>query len=299
HDGLSDASGVASTTTAELTVNPEATAPDVSAVASTISEDGTSALTITLNNAAELFENGDDSVSLTVTLSDGATLNGAGVTDNMNGSFSLTVTAADQLAGLTITPVESFEGTVAIGVSATAHDGLSDASGVASTTTAELTVNPEATAPDVSAVASTISEDGTSALTITLNNAAELFENGDDSVSLTVTLSDAATLNGAGVTDNMNGSFSLTVTAADQLAGLTITPVESFEGTVAIGVSATAHDGLSDPSGVASTTTAELTVNPEATAPDVSAVASTISEDGTSALTLTLNNAAELFENGD
>src|SRR5207237_1353197 len=107
------------------------------------------------------------SVSLTVTLSDGATLNGAGVTDNMNGSFSLTVTAADQLAGLTITPVESFEGTVAIGVSATAHDGLSDASGVASTTTAELTVNPEATAPDVSAVASTISEDGTSALTIT------------------------------------------------------------------------------------------------------------------------------------
>src|SRR5438045_2243635 len=135
----------------------------------------------------------------------------------MNGSFSLTVTAADQLAGLTITPVESFEGTVAIGVSATAHDGLSDASGVASTTTAELTVNPEATAPDVSAVASSISDDGTSALTITLNNAAELFENGDDSVSLTVTLSDGATLNGAGVTDNMNGSFSLTVTAADQL----------------------------------------------------------------------------------
>src|SRR5258708_10241507 len=44
--------------------------PDVSASATTINEDGTSDLTITLNNAAGLFENPDDSVSSTETTSE-------------------------------------------------------------------------------------------------------------------------------------------------------------------------------------------------------------------------------------
>jgi hypothetical protein len=43
---------------------------------------------IPLSNAADLFENGDDSVALTVTLSEGATLHGAGVTDNGKGTYS-------------------------------------------------------------------------------------------------------------------------------------------------------------------------------------------------------------------
>ena len=95
----------------------------VTASATTINEDGTSNLTITLNNATSLFENANDSVTVTVSLSDGATLNGTGVTDNHDGTFTLTAASAADLSGLTITPASEFEGTVTVGVSAVAHDG--------------------------------------------------------------------------------------------------------------------------------------------------------------------------------
>lgn len=65
---------------------------------------------IPLSNAADLFENGDDSVALTVTLSEGATLHGAGVTDNGKGTYSLAATSVADLHGLTITPAAELEG---------------------------------------------------------------------------------------------------------------------------------------------------------------------------------------------
>src|SRR5205807_1879605 len=78
--------------TIALTVDPVADQPAVSAFASAIGTDGSNALFITLSNAAELFEDGDDTVTLTVTLSNGATLSqtggGALVTANGNGIFS-------------------------------------------------------------------------------------------------------------------------------------------------------------------------------------------------------------------
>src|SRR5258708_5846849 len=293
HDGT--AVSIAGTTSTSLTGNPVADQPVVTASAATIDEDGTSALTLTLTNAAGLFENGDDSVALTVTLSGGATLHGTGVVDHGAGVFTLTATSAGDLAGLTITPATEFEGTVSIDVSAVAHDGT--AVSIAGTTSTSLTVNPVADQPVVTASAATIDEDGTSALTLTLTNAAGLFENGDDSVALTVTLSGGATLHGTGVVDHGAGVFTLTATSAGDLAGLTITPATEFEGTVSIGVSAVAHDGTAV--SIAGTTSTSLTVNPVADQPVVTASAATIDEDGTSALTLTLTNAAGLFENGD
>src|SRR5260370_19619073 len=64
--GVQTFAGPTSTT---LTVDPVADKPVVTASATMIPEDGTSALTIGLTNAAGLFENPDDSVTLTVTLS--------------------------------------------------------------------------------------------------------------------------------------------------------------------------------------------------------------------------------------
>ena len=223
------------------TVNPVADLPVVTASATPINEDGTSNLTITLTNAAGLFENSDDSVTVTVTLDHGATLHGTGVTDNHDGTFTLTAHSATDLSGLTITPASEFEGTVTVGVSAVAHDGA--AVSTAGTTSATLTVNPVADQPIVSASATPINEDGTSNLTITLTNAAGLFENSDDSVTVTVTLDHGATLHGTGVTDNHDGTFTLTAHSATDLSGLTITPASEFEGTVTVGVSAVAQDG--------------------------------------------------------
>src|ERR1019366_8814117 len=245
----------------------------VTAAASTINEDGTSNLTLGLTNAANLFENGDDSVTVTVALSDGATLHGTGVTDNHNGTFTLTAhnaTYAADLSGLTITPASEFEGTVTVGVSAVAHDGTNNsAPGTIST---NLTVNPVADQPVVTAAASTINEDGTSNLTLGLTNAANLFENPDDSVTLTVSLSNGATLHGTGVTDNGDGTFTLTAhnaTYAADLSGLTITPASEFEGTVTVGVSAVAHDGTNN--SAPGTISTNLTVNPVADQPVVTA----------------------------
>ncbi len=95
----------------------------MTASAAPIVEDGTSALTLTLTNAADLFENSDDSVTITVTLNQGATLQGTGVTNNHNGTFTLTAHSASDLYGLTITPAGEFNGTVTVGVSAVTHDG--------------------------------------------------------------------------------------------------------------------------------------------------------------------------------
>src|SRR4029077_19649772 len=155
--------------------------------------------------------------------------------------FTLTAHSAADLAGLTITPATELEGSVAIGVSAQAHDGTADST--LGSISASLTVNPVADQPVVTASAATINEDGTSALTITLTNASDLFENSDDSVTVTVTLDHGATLHGAGVSENDDGSFTLTATSVADLSGLTITPASEFEGTVTVGVSAVAHDG--------------------------------------------------------
>src|SRR5258707_2835021 len=111
-----------------LTVNPVADQPVVTASAATINEDGSSKLTLTRTNADGLFENGDDSVTVTVSLDHGATLHGTGVIDNHNGTFTLTAHSATDLNGLTITPASKFEGTVSVGVSAAMQDRPAGAS---------------------------------------------------------------------------------------------------------------------------------------------------------------------------
>src|SRR5262245_5627424 len=80
--------------------------------------------------------------------------------------------------GLTITPVHEFEGTLTVGVSADSRDG--DLVSVPATAITVLIVDPVAKQPVVSASATEIPEDGVSALTITLVNASELFEDGND-----------------------------------------------------------------------------------------------------------------------
>ena len=137
---FTDALGhVESQTVSAGTVAPVADVPVVTATASEICEGGTSNLTITLSNAPDLFENADDSVVVTVSLSDGAVLQGSGVHDNCNGTFTLTAHSATDLSGLTITPASEFEGSVTVGVSALAHDGTAVSN--PGTTTTTLTVD--------------------------------------------------------------------------------------------------------------------------------------------------------------
>src|SRR5207237_648657 len=129
------------------------------------------------------------------------------------------------LAGLTITPARKSDVSGKIGVSGEARDGR--AVSTLGSTSASLTVNPVADQPVVTASASAIDEGGSSTLSLGLTNAAGLFENGDDSVTITVTLDHGATLSqtgsGAAVTDQLDGTFTLTAPSTADLAGLTIT----------------------------------------------------------------------------
>src|SRR5260221_186269 len=81
-----------------------------------------------------------------------------------------------------------------IGVAGVPHDGTSDS--VAGTTTARIGDAASVSQWSAAVFSTKINEDGTSGLTITLSNAAELFENPDDSVTVTVSLDHGAVLNG-------------------------------------------------------------------------------------------------------
>ncbi|MCC9620426.1 Ig-like domain-containing protein [Thalassospira sp. MA62] len=246
--------------TLSITVASEADAPTLTVNAASGVEDGAIALDI----AAALT---DASETLTITISDipaGATLSAGTV--NPDGSVTLT---PDQLAGLTITPPEDFNGTIDLTVTASSTDGADTAS-ISDTLT--VTVASEADAPTLSVNDAAGVEDGAIALDI----AAALT---DASETLTITISDipaGATLSAGTV--NPDGSVTLT---PDQLAGLTITPPENFNGTIDLTVTASSTDG-SDVASISDTLT--VTVASEADAPTLTVNAASGVEDGAIAL---------------
>ncbi|TPK70433.1 hypothetical protein, partial [Mesorhizobium sp. B2-4-17] len=250
--------GPVTTATEAVTVNP--LAATLNPGASTGNED--SAIAVSLGAAVNGLSGDHNSfesliiagIPIGATLSDGA----AGHSFIAAIGSTSTDVSGWNLSSLKITPPAEFEGQFALSVTATERDVEGNLSSP-TTTTASLTVNPVADQPLVTAAATTINEDGTSNLTITLTNASDLFEDGNDSVTVTVSLDQGATLHGTGVVDNHNGTFTITAQSAADLSGLTITPATEFEGTVAIGVSAQAHDGSAD--STLGTTTASLTVN--------------------------------------
>ena len=209
----------------------------VTASASTINEDGTSNLTLALTNAGALFENSDDSVTVTMSLSNGATLHGAGVSSLGGGVFTLTALSPTDLNGLTITPASEFDGTVHVGVSAVAHDGT--ATSRPGTTSTMLTVNPVADAGGHRLgehhqrgrhQQSSPSRSPTLAACST--------EDATDSVTVTMSSCPMARHGTARSADLGDGTFTLTVHCdrSDDLAGLTITPAASFEGSIPFNV---------------------------------------------------------------
>ena len=147
-DGVNASPAIAPT----VSFTDPAAPPVVTASAQPINEDGTGTLALAFTNATNVFENGENSVTVKVSLDHGATLsqtgNGAAVTDNHDGTFTLTAHSVADLAGLTITPASWFVGKVDIAVSAVTNDGT--AVSVAGTTSTTLTVNTAEVPPVVS-----------------------------------------------------------------------------------------------------------------------------------------------------
>ncbi|OSQ44270.1 hypothetical protein TALK_19145, partial [Thalassospira alkalitolerans] len=185
----------------------------------------------------------DSSEVLTVTISgvpDGATLSAG--TDNGDGTWTLTTS---DLAGLTITPPENFSGSFDVDITATSRDGI-DIATVSDTVMVDVAAVADLPLLEVSGAS------GAEGQAVALDIDASLT---DASEVLSVTISgvpSGATLSGG--TDNGDGSWTLN---ADQLEGLTITPVDDFSGSFNLTVTATATDG-SDSQSVSQSLTVEI-----------------------------------------
>jgi hypothetical protein len=267
--------------TIELAVQPGLpvlNAGDATAQSSTVNEGATVALDINPQ-----FDIADADATDTVTISGlaGAILS-AGST-NSDGSVTLT---AGQLVGLTLTAPDVDSQTISLAVQAHASEDGNTAD--SSTQTISLTVGPAADQPVVSVSANATPEDSPTPLTITLDKPANLFEDADDSVVMSVTLSNGATLldNGVAVTPDKNGDFSITAHSLDDLAHLSVLPASEFEGTINVTVKTQAHDGTATTAGVDATTTFSVTPNAEAPAVVASAATSSVDEGGTVALSI-------------
>ncbi|WP_170310099.1 beta strand repeat-containing protein [Thalassospira povalilytica] len=252
--------------TLSVTVDPVADAPTLSVDPASGNEDSAIALDITagLTDADE---------TLSVTISDipaGSTLSAGTV--NPDGTVTLT---AGELAGLTITPPEDFSGSFDLTVTATSSDGADTAS-IADTLS--VTVDPVADAPTLSVDPASGNEDSAIALDITAG-----LTDADETLSVTISDIPAGSTLSAG-TVNPDGTVTLT---AGELAGLTITPPEDFNGSFDLTVTATSSDGA-DTASIADTLS--VTVDPVADAPAVTIdIDPVIEENVPSDLTITLD----------
>ena len=251
---VTDSQGVSSTETATVTITGQNDAPVASALATTVSEDGSS-VTLTAN-----FTDADSSDTHTFSVDTTGTF--GSVTNNGDGTFSYDPNGQFEHLAVGETATDTFTYTV------------DDGNGGTSTETVTVTVTGQNDAPVATAMALTASED-TPSVTFT-----PAFTDADASDTHTISfdlgggMSATATLNT--ISDNGDGTY--TFTAGDSYDYLAVgeTAQETFSFTV------------TDSQGVSSTETATVTITGQNDAPVASALATTVSEDGSS-VTLTAN----------
>lgn len=227
------------TETIAVAVTADADAPLLDVANVTGSED--TDIPLSLSAALGDLDGSEILTGITITgLPEGATLSAGAV--QPDGSVLLTV---EDLQGLTIRPPPNFSGDIQLAISATALDGIIDSSeasasftvtvsGVADTPTLELNDTAGNLAAQIPVdISSTLTDlDGSEELTVTISG-------------LNGAILSAGTLNDDG-----------TVTlSADELTGLTITPVPNTSGSIELTVTATATEADGDTASVSGTVT--------------------------------------------
>ncbi|MDM7976103.1 MAG: Ig-like domain-containing protein [Thalassospira xiamenensis] len=196
--------------------------------ATDVSGDEDSAISLDVSAALRDLDGGDETLSITISgVPDGAVLSAG--TDNGDGTWSLT---PDQLAGLTITPGENYNGSFDLSVTATS----TEANGSTSSTSTSFTVDVEAVADGATLDVRDAAGAEDSAIALSIDT--ELLD-ANEGISITISgVPDGATLSAG--TDNGDGTWTLDVADLD---GLTITPGENFSGSFDLTVSVTTTDG--------------------------------------------------------
>ncbi len=243
-------------------VKVDTTTPSVSSVAATAGDyDAGKALTLTLNMSEAVNVTGTP----TLTLNDGGTATYTGGTGTSALTFSYTVGAGQNTAGLAVT-----------GITGTIADLAGNALSTANLPETFTGVNIDTTTPSVSSVAATAGDyDAGKALTLTLNMSEAVNVTGTP----TLTLNDGGTASYTGGTGTNALTFSYTVGAGQNTAGLAVT-----------GITGTIADLAGNALSTANLPETFAGVNIDTTTPSVSSVAATAGDyDAGKALTLTLN----------
>ncbi|SOB95984.1 beta strand repeat-containing protein [Thalassospira xiamenensis] len=263
-----------------------ADAPSLSAADVIGDED--SAISLDVSAALRDLDGGNETLSITISgVPDGAVLSAG--TNNGNGTWTLT---PGQLAGLTITPGENYNGSFDLSVTATS----TEANGSKSSTSTSFTVDVAAVADGATLDVSDASGEEDSAIALSIDT--ELLD-ANEGISITISgVPDGATLSAG--TDNGDGTWTLDVADLD---GLTITPGENFSGSFDLTVSVSTIDGTDsavvveeitvDVAGVADAPTLAA---PDASGSEDSAIALDIDAglmDGSEVLTITISGVPD------
>ncbi|RCK29281.1 hypothetical protein TH9_21370 [Thalassospira xiamenensis] len=263
-----------------------ADAPSLSAADVIGDED--SAISLDVSAALRDLDGGNETLSITISgVPDGAVLSAG--TNNGNGTWTLT---PGQLAGLTITPGENYNGSFDLSVTASS----TEANGSKSSTSTSFTVDVAAVADGATLDVSDASGEEDSAIALSIDT--ELLD-ANEGISITISgVPDGATLSAG--TDNGDGTWTLDVADLD---GLTITPGENFSGSFDLTVSVSTTDGTDsavvveeitvDVAGVADAPTLEAS---DASGSEDSAIALDIDAglmDGSEVLTITISGVPD------
>ncbi|WP_231858164.1 beta strand repeat-containing protein, partial [Thalassospira lucentensis] len=251
----------------QVEVAKVADAPSLSAADVIGDED--SAISLDVSAALRDLDGGNETLSITISgVPDGAVLSAG--TNNGNGTWTLTL---GQLAGLTITPGENYNGSFDLSVTATS----TEANGSKSSTSTSFTVDVAAVADGATLDVSDASGEEDSAIALSIDT--ELLD-ANEGISITISgVLDGATLSAG--TDNGDGTWTLDVADLD---GLTITPGENFSGSFDLTVSVSTIDGTDS-----AVVVEEITVDVAGVADAPTLAASDASGSEDSAITLNID----------
>ncbi|WOI09154.1 Ig-like domain-containing protein [Thalassospira lucentensis] len=251
----------------QVEVAKVADAPSLSAADVIGDED--SAISLDVSAALRDLDGGNETLSITISgVPDGAVLSAG--TNNGNGIWTLT---PGQLAGLTITPGENYNGSFDLSVTATS----TEANGSKSSTSTSFTVDVAAVADGATLDVSDASGEEDSAIALSIDT--ELLD-ANEGISITISgVPDGATLSAG--TDNGDGTWTLDVADLD---GLTITPGENFSGSFDLTVSVSTIDGTDS-----AVVVEEITVDVAGVADAPTLAASDASGSEDSAITLNID----------
>ncbi len=276
------------TATVTQTVSSDGASTDTTAEGATIDASdaaGTEDMAIALDIDVTQLDT-DGSEALTISISD--IPDGAVLTDANGNEITITngtaEVGADQLEGLTITPPDDSNADFALTVTATT---VEEASGAVNTTETTINVDVTGDADAPSVTANDVSGDEDAAIALDLSSS---LNDTDGSETLSVTISDIP--DGAVLTDANGNEISVTDgsadVSADQLAGLTITPPDDYNGSFDLTITATSTEDDGD----TATTTSTFTVDVDAVndGPVATDDMATTAEDNAVTLDLTQND---------